>query len=469
MYKSLAKHLLLLPLPLSIGACAMQSYVPKPIEPVQTISQFQERSLDSAQLQAYMLDQGYPQSGFPIKTWGLHELTLAAFHFHPQLDVARAQWRATRAAEIAAGQRPNPTVSGNAEHHSKTDGGVSPWTLGFSIGFTIETGGKREARMERASSLTEAARIEIGQRAWQIRSQLRSHLLEYQATQQQIALLSREVAIRSEIVAMLEKRLEAGMVSDIDLNQVRLNHQRAVQSLATEQGRLPILRAQLADATGLPVQALEKASLGSIPQPVAPLLEEPLQRAALLNRLDLRASLARYAASEARLKLEIAKQRPDISLAPGYAFDQNDNRWSLGLSMILALLNKNEGPIAEAEAQRALEASQFDQLQIRVIGELDQARAAYQASLDEIAKASRLRSAQQIRTAQSTRQFDAGQIDRLEVKGSELETLVAEQGLLAAHTRAIRSLGLLEDAIQRPLDESTLPVAPESKDTSNEP
>lgn len=466
MLNTLAKPLPLLPIMFLLGGCAMQTYEARPIVPAQTAAQFQDRSLDSPGLQAYMLRQGYPESRFPIKAWGLPELTLGAFHYHPQLAVARAQWQAAQAAEVTAGQKPNPGISANAEHHSKTDGGISPWTLGFAIEFPLETGGKREARMERAASLAEAARIDIGQTAWQIRSRLRSQLLDHQASQQQAALLSQEVALQGEIVGMLEKRLEAGMVSDIDLNQVRLNQQKAQQALSVEQGRLPHLRAQLADAVGLPAQALEQVPLAPLPPLPAVLPDAPLQRDALLNRLDIRAALARYAASEARLKLEIAKQRPDISLAPGYAFDQNDNRWSLGLSMILALLNRNEGPIAEAETQREMEARRFDELQLRVIGELDQSRARYQAALDEIAKAERLLTAQRERAMQTQRQFDAGYIDRLEQTGSRLETLVAEQGLLAAQLRAQRALGMLEDAMQKPLDNSALPTAPENKDTS---
>lgn len=447
-----------------LGACAMQTYEAKPIDAARTVAEHQDRSLHSDALRTHMVAQGYPDNGFPIKTWGLYELTLATFHFHPGLEVARARWHAAQAAELTAAQKPNPGLSVNTEHHSKTEGGVSPWTLGVALDFPIETGGKREARIARALSLSEAARHEIGQLAWTLRSQLRSRLLEYQSSRQQALLLEREVGLRTQIVDMLEKRLAVGMVSDIDLNTVRLNLQKASQSLATEQGRQPALRAQVADAAGLPAQALEQVRLATLVLPPLPLPELDLQRAALFNRLDIRAALARYAAGEAKLKLEIAKQRPDISLAPGYAFDQNDNRWSLGISLILALLNKNEGPIAEARTLREVEARQFEELQVRVVGELVQARLLYQATLDESEKAQRLLTAQREREAQTMRQFDAGHIDRLELTGMQLETLVAEQGLLAARLRSLRALGLLEDAMQKPLDDTPATNAPELKD-----
>jgi len=458
-----AKTLILMCLPALMTGCAMQTYAPKPIVPAQSVAQLQQRTLESAELRAYMLSQEYPESSFPIKTWGMRELTLVAFYYHPQLDVARAQWQLAQAGKVSAGQKPNPGISSGAEHHSKANG-VSPWTLSFSLGFPIETGDKRAIRMARADSLSEAARIDIGQTAWLIRSRLRKLFDDYAATTRQAHLLAREVTLRNEIVLMLQHRLDAGMVSDIELTNVRLQLQKAQQALAVEQGKLPGIKAAIADAIGLPAQAIESVQLDTATTALAALPDAALQQTALTNRLDIRAALLRYDAAESRLKLEIAKQYPDITLSPGYSFDQGDNRWSLGLSTVLTLLNKNEGAIAEASAQRELEAQQFNALQSRVIGELDQSRTRYQAALDEAAKADQLLNAQQQRAAKTERQFEAGYADRLEQAGSQLETLGAEQGVLAASIRAQQALSMLEDAAQRPLDDSPFPTAPERKD-----
>ena len=63
-------------------------------------------------------------------------------------------------------------------------------------------------------------------------------------------------------------------------------------------------------------------------------------------------ALAEYAASESALQVQIARQYPDIHLRPGYELDQNKNKWQLGVSMDLPILNQNQGPIAEAKAKR---------------------------------------------------------------------------------------------------------------------
>jgi outer membrane protein, heavy metal efflux system len=229
-----------------IVGCGFQTYSPKPIDPTQNAARYLAHDVNSSEFNDYLISQGYAKDRIPIKEWGLQELTLSAFFFNPQLDVARAQWRAAEAETVTAGQRPNPGINTVAEHHSRHSGDDTPWTYGLGFDIPIETGGKRQARIDRAVSLSEAARIEIAASAWQVRSNVRDSLINLQAANQQVELLQHEVALRSDITAMLNARLEAGLVSSIELGNTRLQLQKAQQAMAAEQGRIPELRASLA-------------------------------------------------------------------------------------------------------------------------------------------------------------------------------------------------------------------------------
>lgn len=425
-----------------LAGCAHQTYAPQPLQPTASAEAFNAHSLADAGMGA-------------VESWDLPTLTQAALRLHPDLAVARAQLKAARAAEISAGQKPNPTVSGNAEHHSRADN-VSPWTMTLGIEIPVETHGKREARLEQATALSEAAKLDIALTAWQIRSRLRSRLLDWYAVQEQAAQLQKEADLRGKVVALLEARLKAGMVSGTDLADARLMWLKTQTQLEAESARTGEIRAALAAGIGIPAEALPKAnlSLAGFQQETVSASSSDIRIAALLNRIELRKALANYAAAEARLKLEVAKQYPDIFLSPGYLWDQGDKIWSLGLSMVLPLFNKNEGPIAEARAQREVEAQRFNALQAAVIGEQSQAMAAWQSALNETDKARSLVSSQQARLAQTQRQFDAGYTDRLELTTAQLELATAESAVVAAHLKAQRALGALEDAVQQPLDGS---------------
>ena len=444
------------------SACATQTYEASPIAPTQIAEQWRAQNLHDPQLLSYINTSATPA---PIQIWGLPELTLAAFYFNPDLNVVKSQWLATQAAEITAGQKPNPKISASSEHHGKATG-ISPWTLTLGVEIPIETHGKREARTQQSTAMTEAAQLEIAQAAWRIRSQIRARLLDIYAIRQQTAQIAHEVNLHTQIVQLLQARLDKGLASATELSEAALHLRKARTQMKTEWARMADARIQLASVMGLPESALANIPLAftAFEQDTNTLPADAVQRAALLNRLELRRALARYDAAEARLKLEIAKQYPDFNLGPGYSWDQGDNRWSLGLSLVLALLNKNEGPIAEAKAQRDVVAQQFNALQTSILSEQEQALTRWQAAQEAIPQAQTLLKAQLDRLEQTRQQFDAGLADRLELTNAQLELVAAEARILAAKHHAQQVLGQLEDAVQQPLDGSAaLPEMPREK------
>ena len=177
-----------------------------------------------------------------------------------------------------------------------------------------------------------------------------------------------------------------------------------------------------------------------------------VRRAALQSRADILAALSDYAASEATLQLEIAKQYPDVHLSPGYQFDQGDNKWTLGITFDLPVLNQNQGPIAEAMARREEAAAKFNALQAKVLAEIENAVAAFRVSetnsalLDALAK-------EQIRQREAVEaQARAGAAERLDVVNSEVELAAGELAQLDGRVKLLQSVVALEDAVQRPID-----------------
>lgn len=436
-----------------ITACGFQSYQAKPINPQQQQTQYLARTPDSEGFKQFLISQNYSEAQIPITRWGIRELTLCAFFFHPDLNLSRAEWRTAMAEQSTASQRAEPGISGEIGNHSKTDGNVSPWTLGVGIDIPIETAGKREARIDRATQLSEAARLQIGQTAWQVRSRLIKSWLDFQYANMQTEPLEKELAIRKSIVAMLEKRLTAGMVSSVEVTNTRLSLQKTQQQWSQNAGRIDELRAKLASDAGLPLSTFNQLNI--IKKEIATdsfTQSEQMQQTALLNRLDIRAALARYAASESKLRIEIAKQYPNIVLSPSYTFDQDDHVWSLGWSSLLTLIHKNRGLIEEARALREVEAAKFEILQADVISQLTQSRALYATAKSAFEQTQSYAQSLQSRSQKSQRQFDAGQIDRLELASTQLENVSATQNMLSAAYQLELATTEIENTMQYPLD-----------------
>jgi len=209
----------------------------------------------------------------------------------------------------------------------------------------------------------------------------------------------------------------------------------------------------LAHALGLPLRALGgvKFSFAELNHFPRQLTKPEVRRQAILNRADVRGALAEYAASQAALQLEIAKQYPDLHLGPGYELDQTDNKWSLGVTLDLPILNHNQGPVAEAKAKRAEAAAHFLTVQANAIAEIDSALAGYDAALQKSATAQALLGNLQKQLNSVRAQVQAGEVEPLTVANAEAEYAVGAQSRLNALVQAQQALGQLEDAVQSPL------------------
>ena len=435
------------------AGCAV--YKPRPLEPTRTAAAFESRTLDNPELKKFLEKNLHRKvMPWPPESWDLHLLTLTAFYYHPDLDTARAVWGVAEAGKITAGQRPNPSFRFAPEHHSDTAGGtLSPWTLGFNLDIPIETAGKRGYRIARAEKLSDAARLSIAGVAWRVRSRLESRFFDLYAATEIEPLLQREVTVRSEIVTLLEKRLSAGGASLPDVTRARLALERTRLLLMGARKHLAEAHVALASALGVPREAADGIKISFLIEasPSLPSAQD-LRRQALTNRSDILALLSDYEAAEAALRLDIAKQYPDVRLGPGYEWDQGDNRWSLGFSVTLPLFNHNQGPIAEAEARRKETAARFTALQARVVGEVDQALAGYRALLDTLATSDAVYSVQQTRQKAAEALFKAGETDRLALESASLELESAAIDRLETLSRVLQARRALEDALQRPAE-----------------
>ncbi len=447
------KLLATLALVLMLASC--QRFEPAPISATRGAAALEARTLTEDGLKEFLgKSTGRELSEWPLPTWDFETLTFAAFYFHPSLDVARAQWDVAKAGIATAGGRPNPSITLTPEYSFNPPKGASPWLPSVSFMVPIETAGKRGHRIAKAKELSEAARLNISSAAWQVRSRVRASLLEWDAAQQRQKLVQEQYALQEKVVTQLERRFQAGTISSFEATAARISLAKAKAELETLSTMRTEALARLAEAVGVPAAALNdvKIEFGARQVPDNELASSELRQNALQSRPDILAALAEYAASQAALQLEIAKQYPDVQMGSGYQWDQGEHKWSVGLTMELPVLNRNQGPIAEAKAKRTEAAARFEALQAKVIAEIDLAGAAYRGAQANVAALDTLLSAQEKQRAAVAAQFKAGAADQLEVLNAEAELAAAELLRLDAATKARTALGQLEDAIQRPFD-----------------
>ena len=356
---------------LTLAGCAVRRYHSAPIVPSETASKLRSRTLDDPSLEIFLnKTSGRAITAWPPKRWDRELLTLAAFYFNSQMEIARAQVSGAEAGVITAGARPNPTLS-------LTPGVPSPYLFGLDFAIPIQTAGKRGYQILQARNLGEAAQYNLANTAWKVRSELRTALLNYLVAVRTLDQLRSQERIQSERASLLEKRLTVGEISRPEVDLARIDLANTRLAVLNDQSQISQTRAALAGAIGVPIAALSgvEFSWPDFDKPPAPdsLTAQEVQRNAVVNRLDVRQALATYAAAEANLQLEIARQYPDIQIGPGYQYEESNSFFTLGLSVTLPIFNRNQGPIAEAEARRKEAAANFLAVQAQVIAESEKA------------------------------------------------------------------------------------------------
>lgn len=438
---------------LTLAGCAR--FESHPLAPDQSAARLDARTLRSPDFQRFAqtnLPAAFAE--WPPKSWDFEMLTLAAFYYHPSLDVARAQWAVALGGNKTAAGRLNPTLSAIPGYDISAASPLSPWLPAFSLDIPIETAGKRGYRQAQARQLSESARLNITTTAWQVRGNLRGSLLELNGARLRSELLARQLEVQEQTVRSLEQRMEAGAVSRLETTTVRIARDKTRLDLLEAQRVAAESRARVAEAIGLPVRALNgielpaELSLPAIP-PEMDLAEA--RKTALLGRADVLGALAEYAASESALQLEIAKQYPDIHFSPGYQYNNGDHQFTLGITAELPILNQNQGPIAEAEARRVELAARFNALQAKVIGELDRALAGYHAASGQVTALEGLVMEQEKQNEAVAAQIQAGAADPLELLNGRLELGLSRLAQLDGRIKVQQALGSLEDALQRPI------------------
>jgi outer membrane protein TolC len=446
------------------------AYHSQPISPEKSASDFDARSLKNEGRRAF-LESNHVDDPWPRQSWDLRTLTLVAFYYQPAFAEARATWAAAQAAEITAGERPNPSVTVTPAYDSPVPGAPTPWIVPVTFDVPIETAGKRGKRIAEAAQLAEAAQWDFISVAWQTRSKVRAALLDLLAARENESLLMGQMLAQSNVVRLLEGQRAAGSVSDYEVTQARVTLETTELARQDAVGQVDQARAALAGALGVPLHALNrvKLSFGPLDRFPRDLTRPEVRRQALFNRADVRSALADYAASQAALQLEIANQYPDIHLGPGYAYNAGnagDNEWQLGLTVTLPVLNHNQGAVAEAEAKRSQAAAHFLSVQAAAVSEIDSALAGYNAALMESATAQSLRNDLGRQLDSVKAQAQLGETDALALADAESAYYTGAQNRLNALIKAQQALGALEDAVQSPLTLSPQMLDAAEKDLS---
>ncbi len=291
-----------------------------------------------------------------------------AFMLESNLSViaARAGVDAVRAQAVIAAYWPNPTLSLAAEQfdlrnpraHLGSDSNEAAnrtWTV--HVDQPLETGGKRDRRIENAEQLRQAAEAQVLDAARQARFAVEQAFYGVLLAREDLGVAEENIRLADTTEKLIKDQVDAGNKSASDLITFQVSRVQFAQDLAVAELARDQAMVDLANALGLEPERLVKRGDGSARELSGGLAFAPPDfaherlAASAAERADVRAAERAMAAAASALSLARAQRSIDITVGVEYQRIGSDNTVGLTASLPLPAWNDHQGEIAGAEAQ----------------------------------------------------------------------------------------------------------------------
>lgn len=281
------------------------------------------------------------------------------------------------AKRLQAGLRPNPQISVQFASDQLASR-IGEYDLDATFSQPFERGGKRQKRVQVVELELAQAEKEIVFQEQTLRSEIYTQYINTLATAKTLELVEKLVALTQENLRLVNVKFEQGDAAklDLQLTQVELNRWKSVLLQTDLQVKVNLL--QLKTLAGLEASTPLKLTEFFPAQITSQLNLLDLQTQALANRLDLQAARIKEELSQAQIDLATANAKPDINLFATYSEERevedmivarssNVNRKiGVGITIPLAINNRNQGTIAQFAATKTQIRYQREQLEQQI-------------------------------------------------------------------------------------------------------
>jgi cobalt-zinc-cadmium efflux system outer membrane protein len=301
-----------------------------------------------------------------------HNLTLIAQRAN--LSVAETQL-------LTAQLRPNPVASFSADHldllgtgFNETNNGGPP-EIALRVDVPLERGGKRERRIDFATASKALAEAQFADAVRTLRADVTLACVDVLAARATRALVADNLRSFEDLARVNRARVAAGSLAPVESTrsevarlQFRSTAVRADLDVATALARLRTLLGRSA------TDSLDIADDLRVPGTIAPELTA-VQQLALSTRPDLRSLELGQARTLADLRLQEAIGRIDYTVGAEYRRQQGVSGRSNSLGFFvtapLPILNRNQGEIARAGAERDQLLQQIAAIRAQILSDVD--------------------------------------------------------------------------------------------------
>ncbi len=309
-----------------------------------------------------------------LPTLSLDEAVARALATHPALAVQSQRIQTAAGLAQQAGLRPNPRLILQSENWSFSGApqqGVGTFVDQFLYGSQVlETGGKRQRRVDLSVSNQRASELDRDVVARQIAGRVKAAYWAALGAQRVYQLLQDSIENFRQTVEYHENQVREGAIAEADLIRVRIEAERvgvAAESAALDAERARIVLYREMGQSEFPAVRLTETFDLVPPLPPADVTQ------ALENRAEVRLARQGIAQAEANLRLQQAGIKPDVETVAGYKRTSGYNTMLWGVQFNLPFQNRNQGNIAAAGSEIKVAQSSLAAVEAQVRAEVQAA------------------------------------------------------------------------------------------------
>ena len=328
----------------------------------------------------------------PVNGLSLEQAIARAIEQEPSLRAARSQVEEAQGTKIQASLRPNPSVS--FERREEPGGTDNLTTIGVEWPLDLF---RRDGRVAVADREVATAQLAVADRQRVLAADVRTRYGEVLATIRDLALFDQIVAATAIQFDLLWSRVEQGASPPLerDLLDVELRRVQAERLLQTARAETAVF--ELKRVLGMKADAaltVRETFEGLVQRESAVALPVRDTSTAVEQRADVREAAARIDTAVAKIDRAQSDGRFDVSLFGNYmhmdaGFPQRGfapdgglervrgqfNYWSAGAMVTIPVLNRNQGEVAVARAERTGATAAYEAARLAAEAEVASARA----------------------------------------------------------------------------------------------
>jgi len=265
---------------------------------------------------------------------------------NPTLLAARMGIEESRAQEITAYLRPNPTFTASADqlHPFRSYGAFQDQLEVVSVSYLFERMNKRGLRLEAAQKGTAVAISQLADQERSLLFALRGAFIQVLQQKAVLALAQENLAYYDHVLEVSGERFKAGDIARVDLDRLQLQRVQYESDVQTATVNLRTAKIQLLmllnDRT--PVEQFEVAGPFDFAEQVSPLAE--FRNIALETRPDLKAAV--HAIDQAKSAQKLAEANASTDPTVGIDYGRNPpipNYMGVFVSIPLRIFDRNQG------------------------------------------------------------------------------------------------------------------------------